>query len=85
MSCKKQRHRGQKQKLYVFVGCFSGIVDEITAHKTLLGAQRAFARYTGRRHQEVSEAVSANCGLTPAHILGEKFDECKIFEVSLKP
>lgn len=85
MSCNKQRRRGQKQKLYVFVGCFSGVVDEVTAHKTLLGAQRAFARYTGRRPQEVSEAISANCDFTPAHILGEKFDECKIFEIILRP
>ena len=85
MSRGKRHRRGQKQKLYVFVGCFSGVVGKVTAHKTFLGAQRAFAGYTGTRYQEVSEAISANSGLTPGEILGEKFDECKIFEVSLKP
>jgi hypothetical protein len=85
MSHNKQRGRGQKQKLYIFVGCFSGVVDEVVAHKTFRGAQRAFARYTGRRYEEVSGAISANCDLTPGDILGEKFDECKIFEITLRP
>ena len=73
------------QTVYVFVGCFSGIVEKVTVHRSLSGVQRAFARYTGKPYQKVLAAALANCDFTPANILGEKFDECKIFEVSLKP
>lgn len=84
MKSNDQRHRRQKQALYVFVGCLSGVVEKITAHKSLQGAQRDFVKYTGRQHEEVLKAISANCDLTPADILGEKFDECKILKVTLR-
>jgi len=82
-TARKQDRRSQT--LYVFVGCFSGVVDKVTVHRRLDGAQRAFARYTGKPYQKVLAAALENRDFTPTNILGDKFDECKIFEASLKP
>lgn len=83
MKTSRRFRRRQSRTLYIFVGCFSGFVDKVAAHKSFEGAQRAFSRYTGKRYQDVSEAISGCRGFTPAHVLGEKLDECKIFKVAL--
>jgi len=73
---------GREERVFVFVGCFQGIIEEVEVYHSESRARRAFKRYTGVSYRDVIRA--ADDGEAPAAVLGEKLEDCRIFETALR-
>lgn len=73
---------GPEERVFVFVGCFQGVIDEVEAYHSASKAKRAFKRYTGVSYRDVMRA--ADDGEEPAAVLGQKLEDCRIFETVLR-
>lgn len=71
-------------KVYVFVGAYQGVIDTVEVHRSMRTAQKAFQKYTGIPYDNFQKALKRDPNLTPSAILGEKLDECKIFQKLVK-
>ena len=69
-------------KVFVFVGCFGGVVDEVEVYRSEAQAERAFKRYTGVSYRAYERAVDRDDD--PASVLGQKLEDCRIFETVLR-
>ena len=74
----------RSKKVYVFVGVIEGVVETVEVFHTLKEAEDTFRQYTGKTYRYLARRLKANPDLEPAYILGEKLDECKIFEAILR-
>lgn len=72
----------REKRVFVFVGCFQGIIDEVDVYRSESKARRAFKQYTGVSYRDVVRAVEE--GEDPAGVLGQKLEDCRIFETGLR-
>ena len=75
-------HPKDMDKVFVFVGCFGGVVDEVEVYRSERKAEGAFKRYTGVSYKAFARAVDQSGD--PASVLGEKLEDCRIFETVLR-
>ena len=75
-------HPKDMDKVFVFVGCFGGVIDEVEIYRSEGQAERAFKRYTGVSHKAFARAVDQNGD--PASVLGQRLEDCRIFETVLR-
>lgn len=76
------RDTGRQERVFVFVGCFQGVIGEVEVYRSESRARRAFRRYTGVSYRDVMRA--ADDGEDPAAVLGQKLEDCGIFETVLR-
>jgi hypothetical protein len=76
------RDTGCEERVFVFVGCFQGVIDEVEVYHSESRARREFKRYTGVSYRDVMRA--AEDGEGPTAVLGEKLEDCRIFETVLR-
>lgn len=75
-------HPKNMDKVFVFVGCFGGVVDEVEVYHSETQAEQAFRRYSGVSYKAFARAVDQNGD--PASVLGQKLEDCRIFETVLR-
>ncbi len=75
-------HPEDANKVFVFVGCFQGLVDEVAVYRSETQAERAFKRYTGVSYKAFARAVNQEDD--PASVLGQNLEDCRIFETVLR-
>jgi hypothetical protein len=71
-----------EKRVFVFVGCFQGVIDEVEVYRSESRARRAFKRYTGISYRDVMRA--ANDGQAPSAVLGQNLEDCRILEADLR-
>jgi hypothetical protein len=76
------RDAGGESKVFVFVGCFQGVIDEVEVYRSESRARRAFKRYTGVSYRDVMRA--ADDGRAPSAVLGQNLEDCRILETDLR-